>query len=361
MRKKFKYFIVFQLIVLVFYSCVEDDGDDYVPVSPVNYDIDRMPYDTLTEYVFFEDEKLSELDPVYGVLPFKPISGLFTDYAKKKRFIWMPNDVKANYSNDYSILDFPVGTILIKNFYYNNVFPDNNKKILETRLMIKKEAGWVFATYVWNQDQTEAFLDMDGSVINVKWEEDGEMKNTDYRIPSREECLTCHKVSLVPTPIGVKPQNLNSIYNYGDEEVNQLEKLVSFGYLNSIETSGINTLVNWSDSSQPLDLRARSYLDINCAHCHSDNTHCSYRPIRFAFNDTENPENLGICMVPDEEVDPTLSHIVSPGRSERSVISYRLRSTNESIRMPLIGREIPHDEGIQLIEEWINSLTTVCD
>ncbi len=349
------------LLLLFFQSCRNDDEEVYVPVSPVNYNIDEMPYNTLSEYIFFEEENLSDLVPVYGVLPYEPISSLYSDYAKKKRFLWMPNDVRATYVNDHSILDFPIGTILIKNFYYDNVLPGNTTKIIETRLMIRKETDWIFANYVWNDEQNEAFLDMDGSLVAVEWEEAGVIKSTNYRIPSSEECLTCHKVSLVATPIGVKPQNLNSIYTYNDEAVNQLEKLVSFGYLNSINTSEINTVVRWDDTTQPLDLRARSYLDINCAHCHSDNTHCSYRPMRLGFHETSNPDNLGICVIPDEEVDPTLSHIIAPGRPERSVMDFRLRSTNEAIRMPLIGRSIVHDEGIQLIEDWINSITTVCD
>jgi len=29
--------------------------------------------------------------------------------------------------------------------------------------------------------------------------------------------------------------------------------------------------------------------------------------------------------------------------------------------MPLIGRTLKHEEGIKLIEEWINSLNTDCD
>ena len=30
--------------------------------------------------------------------------------------------------------------------------------LIETRLMIRKEEGWTFAEYFWNEEQTEAFL-----------------------------------------------------------------------------------------------------------------------------------------------------------------------------------------------------------
>ena len=128
------------------------------------------------------------------------------------------------------------------------------------------------------------------------------------------------------------------------------------GYLDSEIPSTIETTVAWDDNSQPLETRVRSYLDINCAHCHSDNGYCNYRPMRFAFNLTDNRENIGVCVEPETQFIPN-SDIVKPNDTELSILYYRLSTTDESFRMPLLGRTINHDEGIELIEEWINSLT----
>lgn len=359
MKNNFFYLAYILFFIATITSCKSDD-ESYVPTSPVNYDIEQIPYATLSEYNFF-DGNIADLNPVYGVLPYDPISHLFTDYAEKKRFVWMPSDVSASYDLDHTILDFPEGAMIIKNFYYNNVLPENTTKIIETRMLIKKGGEWIFANYVWNNEQTDAVLDNNSSTIPIEWNQDGEIKNINYRVPSQTECLTCHKLYLNPTPIGVKPQNMNSIYSYDGTEKNQLEKWVEMGYLNESIPASIETIVDWEDPLHPLDLRARSYLDINCAHCHTDGAHCSYRPIRFGFNETTDPDNLGVCVTPDEDIDPSLTHVVSPGRSERSVLSFRLNSNDEATRMPLIGRTIAHDEGVQLIEEWINSLTTTCD
>jgi uncharacterized repeat protein (TIGR03806 family) len=344
-------------------SCAKDDN--YIPVesepeSPVVFDITQVPYQTLSEYNFFEGD-MKNLSPVYGVLPYDLISPLFSDYAHKKRFIWMPNNVSASYVNDYSILNFPIGTVLIKNFYYENVIPSNETKIIETRLQIRKEEGWVFANYKWNDEQTQASFDLAGSYVPLNFIENNQQRSVNYYVPSGPQCLTCHKSENdIAQPIGVKPQNLNMSLSYTDGQANQLQKWKEVGYLSGDLPSNIQTVVKWDDVSQPLDLRVRSYLDINCAHCHEDSRHCDYRPIRFAFNKTSNFTNLGVCVEAHEIFDPSLTYIVNPGNSERSILAVRINSVEESLRMPLLARTLKHDEGVHLIEQWINSLTTIC-
>ncbi|WP_298417743.1 hypothetical protein [uncultured Kordia sp.] len=359
------------ILSAMLFSCADDndptttpismDDDDYVPIptSPVVLEMDNFPFDTLSEYNFFDGE-LKEQNPVLGVIPYEPISALFTDYAKKKRFIWMPSDVEATYAADTELIDMPVGTFLIKTFYYNNVQPDNNTRIIETRLMLKKNTGWEFADYVWNDDQTEATFDLNGSFTNVDFMENGTPKSTNYRIPSDAECLTCHKSQNNPIPIGVKPQNLNSMYDYVDGTKNQLQKLIDEGYLEDNLPATINTVVKWSDETQPIDLRVRSYIDINCAHCHQELSHCDYRPVRFAFNESSDETNIGICVDPDTEI-PGMRNIVTPALKERSVMYYRMNSEAEEFRMPLLGRSIIHEEAVQMIGEWIDGLTNECD
>ena len=149
--------------------------------SNVVFNLESMPYQTLSEYQFFTGN-LKDLEPEFGVTPYTLNSTLFTDYAKKKRFMWMPNNTKATYISDDVVLNFPVGSILIKNFYYDNVLPNNVTQIIETRLMIKKEDGWIFAEYVWNTEQTEASLDMNGSFVDLEWQNGDDVESLQYRI-----------------------------------------------------------------------------------------------------------------------------------------------------------------------------------
>lgn len=359
--------------LFVLFSC-QSDNDEYTEITPtpttptgtpVSADLSQVPYPKLSDYHFFTGS-LKNNTPNDRVLPYEIASGLFTDYAHKKRFVWMPENTKAVYNGDGKVVTFPIGTVLIKTFYYDNVQPENKTQIIETRLMIKKGVDsdgvdqWVFANYIWNDSQTEAVLDMNGSYRSLTWTENGQTKSTNYRIPSSVECLTCHKKDEKAIPIGPKPQNLNIVYNYTDGAKNQLTKWMERGMLQSGYPANITSTINWQDTSKPLELRVRSYLDINCAHCHSENSHCDYRPMRFAFSETSNPVNLGICVEPQEFIDNDLTHIVSRGKFQRSMLHFRLQSTDEANRMPLLGRTMAHEEAVQMIEQWISSLNPTC-
>jgi uncharacterized repeat protein (TIGR03806 family) len=322
--------------------------------------LENMPFQTLSEYQFFEGA-LKDLNPEFGLTPYTLNSTLFTDYAKKKRFIWMPNNSKANYISDDVSLNFPVGAILIKSFYYDNVLPNDDTQNIETRLMIRKNEGWIFANYTWSSDQTEAILDLNGSFVDLQWQDEDEVKTVQYRIPAGAECHTCHKIMEVSQPIGPKPRNLNLVYNYESESKNQLQQLVDIGYLENSLPLNIEALPNYNDTSISLELRARAYLDINCAHCHSEETHCAYRPMRFGFTDTQDFSNIGVCIDPDTDLGFGHGHIVEPGDARNSVLYFRLSSTEPSDRMPLLGRSVLHTEGADLIEDWINSLNNDCN
>ncbi len=365
MKKDIKIFNIFVTIIflLAYSSCRKDENitpiEDPIDDTGVSVNLSLVPYAKLSDYRFFSGE-MSDQYPSEKVLAYAPASSLFTDYALKKRFVWMPAGTKAQYIADSELLDFPTGTALIKSFYYEDMLPNGDTKIIETRVMIKKSTGWIFAEYVWNEDQTEAFLQMDGSYQQISWLQDGNQKSTNYRIPSAVECLICHKSNNSPVPIGLKPQNLNVDYEYDDGAMNQIQKLIQEGYLQPNVPGNIVSTVNYSDPQQPLDLRLRSYVDINCAHCHAENSHCDYRPMRLAFSETALSINMGVCVEPDEFINPSLINIITPGNFNKSMMHFRLASTEESTRMPLLGRSLVHQEGLELLTQYIQSISD-CD
>jgi len=355
------YFLKTLLLLFVFstfLSCGSDDSKEYKEVSPVVVDLSTVAYPKLSDYKFFVGE-MKKLEPALNVLPYDLNSSLFTDYALKKRFVWMPEGSQASYASDGEILNFPTGAALIKNFYYENVMPDNTTRIIETRLMIKKANGWIFANYIWNNDQTEAFLDMNGSTTNITWMQNGREKSLNYVIPKATDCSKCHFNNNRNTPIGTKPQNLFKNFSYATGMQNQLEKWKAVNYLNSYAENTTAT-VNWEDESISLDLRARSYLDINCAHCHTPGGSCDNMPLNFAFTATTNPVNLGVCVEPHDFVSGNQTYIIAAQSSWLSLLPFKMQSTERSEMMPPLGRATTHVEATAIIKIWIDSMESPC-
>lgn len=354
---------IFGLLIVIFFiilSCSTNDKP-YIeipkPQSPVLLDLTRVPYSKLSEYKFFDGELKNE-KPSYGVIPYEPVSSLFSDYAEKKRFIWLPNGAKATYNGDGNVLELPIGSVLIKTFYYNNVQPSNSTRIIETRLMIRKSSGWIFAEYVWNQEQTEAVLQTEGGFTAISWfDANNSIREINYRIPSPTECATCHTINQQIFPIGIKPQNLNANFNYIEGSKNQLSKWIEFGYLENNIPTNIVSMVDYNDASKSLNLRVRSYFDINCAHCHQDGGFAAFFEMRFPFSQTNVLANMGVCVTPNHFVPGQTGEIVKPSDTNRSILYYRMMTSDFDYRMPFLGRSIKHTEGVLLVEQWINSLT----
>jgi hypothetical protein len=115
------------------------------------------PKENLSEYGFFKG-KLADQIPAEGVIPYRLNTPLFSDYAEKLRFIQLPTGQKVAY-NPEEVLSLPVGTVIIKTFYYPYDFrhPDAERRIMETRLLVHEENGWKALEYVWNDDQSDAY------------------------------------------------------------------------------------------------------------------------------------------------------------------------------------------------------------
>jgi uncharacterized repeat protein (TIGR03806 family) len=365
MMKRWAIGVLLIVWVLAVFSCrkeeeTADDPVEELPDTGVKFDLSAVPYQKLSDYRFFTgDMKL--LNPNSRVLPYEPITPLFSDYAHKKRFIWMPQGVSASYVADGEIFNFPDGTVMIKNFYYDHVLPNDATRNLETRLIYKKDGAWYFADYIWNEDQTEAFYSLEGENVELQWvDDDGEEKYVNFRIPSEVECHTCHKSNMAPIPIGPKPQNINKDFAYADGVKNQIAKWQEAGYLSGNVPENIMTTVDYKDLSQPVDLRLRSYLDANCSYCHNEPGHCGYRQLRLAFNMTEDEENMGVCVPPDLYVGDQYTYVIARSNILRSAMHLRMNTNDAELRMPMFGRSMVHEEGVALLEEYIQSLTPIC-
>ena len=312
----------------------------------------------LSDFRFFKDTHAQI--PSNGVLPYELISSLFSDYSYKQRWVYLPEGKKASFRRD-KVFDFPVGSALIKTFYYP--IDERNlslgKKLMETRLLLRKESGWEAVSYAWNDTQDEAFIKKAGKTILNEWIDfNGEIKSVRYRVPNKNQCKECHAVNDLVTPIGPKARNLNKVFNYQDESVNQLTKWIKMDFIDEIEVE-LNTPVNWKDEHFSLDQRVKSYLDINCGHCHSASGGANSTGLYLDLTE-ERPTHRGIYKKPVATGRGSGGHefSISPGNPEESILLYRMISVDPGVMMPESGRSLSHKEAIQMIREWINEMET---
>ena len=328
---EFKYLIFFLFLVT---SCSKNDDDrvsEYTSIisqETINFE------EKLSQHKIFKGNP-SELIPNDKFEVLELNSKLFTDYSYKQRLVNIP-DGKTIEKTSNGELIFPDGTILTKTFFYPYDERDwsKGKKIIETRLEVKEKNTWNIATYVWNDEQTDAFLNMDGKKVSVNWiNSDGNNQKIKYEVPSSNQCVLCHQSNSEVGPIGPTLKNLNLLVKRNGLNINQLSHLQSTGFLTDFSVENIGSITNYEDPNNTLDERFKSYLFINCAHCHNPKgwEESSKKPYDFRYETSIN--NMGIIGREDK-----LYRVVNNGR------------------MPYLGTTIKHHEGIEIINEYIKFL-----
>jgi len=306
------------------------------------FDFSGVPFEKLSDYNFFEDE-LNNLEPHSALLPYDLTTSLFSNYAEKQRFIYFPVGGQAAYiNNEQETIDFPDGTIIIKTFYYQNDFRDESKgkRILETRLLIRKAGVWEAADYIWNDEQTEAFHEIAGRQIPVEWiHYDGSKRSTLYAIPNDNECKGCHEIGDEMVLIGPKARMLNKDYPYKKKTKNQLQKWEELGVLSNLPSMDeVPKTALFDDSTASLELKARTYLDVNCAHCHNKSGPANNTGMFLDFEQTDSL-TLGTCKPPVAAGGGSggLKYALVPGDAESSIMIYRLNSLELDVSMQVVA------------------------
>jgi len=340
---------------------VQIQYSDAPDINIASIDFNQIPFKTLSEYGFFKGQ-LRALDPSGQLVNYEPSSSLFTDYAFKSRYIWMPEGATATIKQDTGgSFDFPDQTIIIKNFYYPLDFrnPEGEKRIIETRLMVKRQGIWEAFPYIWNDDQTEAAYKVVGAEKEVKWKDlNGNEQVINYIVPNKNQCKSCHNENEVMVPIGVKAKYLNNPILYGEESKNQLVKWSETGFLEKIQDINHYTaMVDYNDASQPLELRAKAYLDINCAHCHRAEGPASTSGLFLDYEETD-PMKLGVFKTPVAAGfgAGSFKYAIYPGKADESIMTFRMSTNKVGAAMPELGRVSVHEEGVELIRDWINGM-----
>ncbi len=366
----------------------------------------------LSNYGLFRDQT----DPTKGAsgpgVPYDLNTILFSDYAVKYRFLFLPLDgsgkvQKATYMdhlncetltiyNCYTAtLGFPVGTVFAKTFAFRN---GANEDVVETRLLIKRQDAsgrieWVGLPFEWNSDHSDAVLKLEGDTKAVTYDyDDPDPAVVDstgkrahytgtvnaYGIPNAGACLQCHSGDdrePGAAPIGPKVRNLNKDHAYEDgSTANQLAYLHSKGLLDlPDDPTKLEKMAKWNVpgstgevANSPADIhkRVRTFMEVNCMHCHNPAGGAQNSGLSLdAFDAVDNQkmgEGHGICKPPIAagKAADVGNYDIQPGDASHSVLPYRVSSVAPGIRMPPLARTVQDTEFVTMVNSWTNDVVS---
>jgi uncharacterized repeat protein (TIGR03806 family) len=290
----------------------------------------------------------ANLIPNAGIIPYDLIVAFWSDGADKSRLIAVPDGrIAFSPTGEWR---FPSGTVFVKTFQLGN-------RRLETRLLVRDAAGGVYGVvYKWRADGSDADLLADSQTEDVAESVHGGTHRQTWYFPSRQDCLTCH-TALAGGVLGVKTRQMNRMFKYpSGVEDNQLRAwnnigLFSPGFEDS-DVSKFPALAAAGDASQPIEQRARSYLDANCSQCHRPGGTVANFDARFDTPLGAQALIDGPVLI-DQGIDRP--RVISPHDIWRSIVYMRVNTAGD-IKMPPLARETVDQNGVQLLRQWIDGM-----
>jgi len=364
----------------------------------------------LDQYGLFADPTEPRKDPNGFGVPFDLNTILFSDYAVKYRFLFMPPDgsggapkkalfqdhANCDTLNIYdcftATLKFPPGTVFAKTFAFPSAGAED---VVETRLLIKRHRAnsdpyWVGLAYQWITDpdgKRHADLKIEGATKSVTYDYDDpdpevkveqgnrvHYKGTveKYGVPNAGACVLCHNgddLEAGSPPIGPKVRNLNKDHDYSDAgRMNQLAYLQQKGLLDlPDEPAKLEKLAKWNvpgssgdpaDSPADIHKRVRAYLEVNCMHCHNPAGNAQNSGLSLDSFREPMDEGHGICKPPIAagRAADFANYDIRPGSASQSLLPYRLSSVQPGIRMPPLARTVQQKEAVELVTKWVNEV-----
>jgi uncharacterized repeat protein (TIGR03806 family) len=296
--------------------------------------------------------------PAPGVIPYTVSAEPWCEGASAERLLALPGGASADFEAEGS-WRFPSGTALVKTLSVEPG-PGKARRPIETQVLLCDENVWRPYTYAWNEEASDAVL-VEGSGPARKQELAGKpsvgSQQPRWRLMSRGECSLCHN-ALAGYVLGVNTLELNHDVERSGVAENQLRVLEQAGVFSHElpkSTEKLPRLVNPCSPQGDVSQRARSYLHINCSHCH-----------RSGGGGTATIELLG-------NLDLKLTHtvgatplqgtfglanarIIAPGDPYSSVLYYRMAKAGSG-HMPRLGARAIDEKGLALIHDWIAGLS----
>lgn len=287
-----------------------------------------------------------------GVVPFSPQYPLWSDGAHKRRWISLPAGTAID-ATDPDAWSFPVGTRLWKEFSF--------QRRVETRYMERTASGgWLFATYRWDEAETDAILAPDRGVRQVAESRPG----VPYGLPGLVECRACHESGLTPV-LGFSALQLSSDRDPGalhaappDSGSLDLDELLRRRLVEGLPTA-VTTRPPRVGASGPTERAALGYLHANCSNCHNRRSTISGLDLSFTVRTDGTAEALATAVGRPSHYRPTGTEIderIVPGDPASSLVIARVASRGTARQMPPMGTRLVDEQGLTLLTRWITEL-----
>ncbi|MBM3837579.1 MAG: c-type cytochrome [Verrucomicrobia bacterium] len=312
---------------------------------------------------------------------------------------------------------YPTNSVLAKTLYlYLERSASTLPRRIETQVLHYDGADWRAYSYRWNEEQTDATLvDAAGDEQMFETKDDsspgGRRKQT-WRFHARSECLRCHNPWVNYALAFTAPQ-LNREARYASNRplapnlppemnpapsateaikaANQLWTFSHLGYFDqplderarpklsdpydTLADFNYRTFITLGPAKAPpplpglkhrkdeeiqavlftnLNERVRSWLHVNCAHCHREGaggsvvSHFDYETKLDAMKAIGRPPSQGTFGLVG-------ANVITPGDPHSSVLYYRIMTTGQG-RMPHIGSRWVDEAGAKQIHKWITQL-----
>ena len=313
------------------------------------------------------------LQPAPGVLPYHIQAEPWADGAKGQRWVAVPqleqigvytaeeNNVQVG--NLKGAWKFPSGSVLVKMLSLELTPGESSShRRLETQILHRNGETWKAYTYLWNDDQTDATLapaaGLDVPLTVSDASAPGGKRQQTWHISARSECLVCH-TTRAGTVHGFQLSQLASAKELSTNKVENmpvasLQTLRAEGLFAQTPEEPAYRLVNPGDSSLDLNARARSYLHVNCAHCHRRGGGGTAAFELMADLDLEKTKLIG-----ERPTQGTFqiraAQVVAPSDPFRSVLLYRMAKLGRG-HMPHAGSNVVDTAGVRLLHDWIAQL-----
>ena len=298
------------------------------------------------------------IQPAAGVIGYSVNASAWNDGATAQRWMAIPGDGHPSY-NAGAGWGFPDGTALVQTLSLEAEVGNPESRIrIETRVQLRQQGEWAGYSYRWNDDQTQAELvPGEGATAEIVIRDSsapGGTRHQAWRFPSRAECAMCHSRAATYV-LGTSGAQLQREHDYGGSTglKNQLQQLAAMGVLESAPDLP-GPQVNPYADDQDIDARARSYLHVNCSHCHVEagggNARMDLRLVA-----TQNA--MGVFDARPQHTTFGISDamLVAPGDAARSVLHQRITRRGDGQMPPLASSQIDR-AGAELISQWIAAM-----